>query len=105
MTSTNPPFPAWGLDVLAAPGGERPLRLDGQKLVDDAGKRLAEVVHGIVRVHLESVDPSIEYYRVIGGARLSERAAVPLAMTSPDTPVYHAYLERIAPAMADSLNV
>jgi ubiquinone/menaquinone biosynthesis C-methylase UbiE len=52
-----------------------------------------------------SEDPSMEYYRTIGGAHFHEHSAVPFAMTSLDTPVYHDYLREFAPNNHDSLVV
>jgi ubiquinone/menaquinone biosynthesis C-methylase UbiE len=69
-----------------------------------AGNRsVGGIDNGILRFQMVSADPSIEYYRTIGGAHFHERSAVPFAMTSLDTPVYHDYLREFAPDSHDSL--
>lgn len=53
------------------------------------------VENGIARFPIPAPDESITFYRSVGGAKFHERSKVAYAMTSLDTPVYHAYLEEL----------
>lgn len=70
-----------------------------------ADRPIGAMDNGILRFQMVSEDASMEYYRTIGGAHFHERSALPFAMTSLDTPVYHDYLRDFAPDNHDSLVV
>lgn len=53
---------------------------------------------GVYRFRTEVVDENIAHYRKIGGAHIVDRAIVPFAMTSLDTPRYREALEEVAPS-------
>src|SRR5437762_1705874 len=96
-------IPGWAWEVLASPGGG-PLRCEGTVLWA-ADQRIGRIDQGILRFKIPSRDPSMEYYRSIGGAHFHERSAVRYAMTALDTPVYHDYLREFAPDDRDILLV
>lgn len=60
---------------------------------------------GVLRYSDAAADANIEYYRKIGGSRIVDRAHVPFAMTTLDTPILHAALDRVAPQDLDALIV
>ncbi len=93
----------WAWELLESPGGE-PLRCEGTT-VWAADRPIGNIDNGILRFQMMTEDPSMEYYRTIGGAHFHERSAVPFAMTSLDTSVYHDYLREFAPNSRDSLVV
>jgi len=64
-------LPPWAVDLLSEMGRE---------------------VQGILEYPISKQDSSIAYYEGIGGAHFLSRTAVPYAMSSLDTPVYHRYL-------------
>jgi ubiquinone/menaquinone biosynthesis C-methylase UbiE len=94
---------SWAWEFLASPGGG-PLRCEGTTFWA-ADRPIGAIDNGILHFQMVSEDPSMEYYRTIGGAHFHERSAVPFAMTSLDTPVYHDYLREFAPNNHDSLVV
>jgi SAM-dependent methyltransferase len=88
-------IPEWAWEVLASPGGG-PLHCEhGILRTDD--QPIGRITKGILHFDMVREDPSTEYYRTIGGAHFHERASVPYAMTTLDTPVYHSYLREFAP--------
>ena len=97
-------IPSWAWAVLASPGSRKPLRSPND-LFDRSGRTIGRIDNGVLRFALADNDPSIAYYRDIGGAHFHERAAAPYAMSTLDTPVYHGYLRQIAPRRRDSLIV
>lgn len=95
MAAAPASLPDWALAILRAPGGG-PLRLaPGGLLQDGAGRPCGRIDQGVARFTLEAADDSIAFYREVGGAHFHERAAVPFAMTSLDTPVYHGYVDEL----------
>jgi ubiquinone/menaquinone biosynthesis C-methylase UbiE len=97
--------PDWSGFVIAAPGGGQDARLSGRDILSGSGKSLGRVDEGILRFGVKANDPSIEFYKTAGGADFHARSKVGYAMTSLDTPVYHAYLDRIAPDTSDGIIV
>jgi len=95
--------PKWAWEVLASPGGG-PLRCEGSVLWAP-DQPIGRIGQGILRFKIPIQDPSMEYYRGIGGAHFHERSAVRYAMTALDTPVYHHYLREFAPDDRDILLV
>jgi hypothetical protein len=87
----------WCDDLLAEPGGGAAARLSGDSIVTGDGKTIGHVQGGILRFGVPAEDPSIEFYKAIGGANFHDRAKVGYAMTTLDTPVYHDYLKLIRP--------
>jgi ubiquinone/menaquinone biosynthesis C-methylase UbiE len=81
-------IPAWAADVLTADGIAR-----------------ASIVDGVVRVVVPGEDPSIRFYRAVGGAHFYERSQVGYAMTTLDTSVYHRYLSELRPDDTDAVIV
>ena len=103
MESAADQIASWAWDLLASPGGGS-FHREGTTLW--AGDRhMGRIDNGVLRFQMVNEDPSIEYYRTIGGAHFHERSAVPFAMTSLDTPVYHDYLREFAPNSRDALVV
>jgi hypothetical protein len=94
-------IPAWAWKVLAKPGGG-PLRRERGVLLAGA-QPIGRIDRGILRFDMPAGDPSAEYYRAIGGAHFHERSAVPFAMTTLDTLVYHDYLREFAPEDRESI--
>ena len=96
-------IPEWAWEVLAS-AGDGPLRCEGG-ILGAADQPIGRIDQGILRFDMPREDPSMEYYRTIGGAHFHERSAVPYAMTALDTPVYHDYLRQFAPDDHDILVV
>jgi SAM-dependent methyltransferase len=103
MTGIQPP--PWTGEVLRCPGTAERLELRDSRLVRRDGAEVAIVEQGIVRFPVPSPDDSIAFYRKLGGAHFHERAAVPFAMSSLDTPVYHAWIDDVLPADRDAVIV
>lgn len=95
--------PLWRNEILAEPGTGAPATVAGDQVVTADGRRIGHVQAGIVRFGVPAEDPSIEFYKSIGGADFHERSKVGYAMTTLDTPVYHDYLKRIRPAHPDAI--
>lgn len=95
MTVENMDLPQWAFEVLATPGGAAPLRRQGDVLLAPSGAPAGRVEQGVARFGLPDGDASIAFYQAVGGAHFHERAQVPLAMTTLDTPVYHGYLAQL----------
>ena len=104
--SVSAPLPHWALSLLVCPDSHEALQLvdNGFVRLSD-GAAVATLSGGIVHFDVSQGDPSIEYYRAIGGASFTERSAVPFAMSSLDTPIYHSYLEELRPASYDDVIV
>lgn len=98
-------IPAWAVSVLQCPSTGAPLNLDGDRLMTADGIVRASIVDGVVRVNVSGEDPSISFYRAVGGAHFHERSQVGYAMTTLDTSVYHAYLSELRPDNADAVIV
>jgi SAM-dependent methyltransferase len=94
-------LPTWASEVLSEPGGKGSIHVDGTRLVGALGKPVAEIVDDVVQFAPAGGDPSIAYYESIGGAHFYERSSMPFAMSSLDTPVYHAYLSELRPLEPD----
>lgn len=97
MTALQSPIPNWALAVLSSPGGHGQLVQSGDMLHDRNGNAVARIVDGVVCCSVRADDPSIAFYKAAGGAQFHERSKVAYAMTTLDTPVYRAYLDRIRP--------
>jgi SAM-dependent methyltransferase len=97
----SPYLSPWALEILRCPTIGGPLRLDQNRLLRSDGSQAALVDGGVVRFPIDSPDRSIAFYREAGGARFHERAVEPFAMSSLDTPVYHAHLDELCPRDAD----
>jgi SAM-dependent methyltransferase len=89
-------LPVWAREILRSPGGD-PVSIEGDRLIG-RGTEVGKIESGIVRILVDDPDPSITYYRAIGGAHFYERASVPFAMSALDTPLYHRFLDEIAPS-------
>ena len=77
------------------------MRVDQNRLLRSDGSQAGLVDGGVVRFPIDSPDPSIAFYSQAGGARFHERAVEPFAMSSLDTPVYHAHLDELCPRELD----
>jgi SAM-dependent methyltransferase len=73
------------------------LWLDRNRLVRSDGFQAGLLEGSIARFPIILPDPGISFYREAGGARFHERTVEPFAMSSLDTPVYHAHLEELCP--------
>src|SRR5882762_751032 len=91
-------IPGWAEAILQCPVSGHPLRRDGSRLMTADGTLRASIVDGVVRVVVPGEDPSIRFYRSVGGAHFHERSHVGYAMTTLDTSVYHGYLAELRPA-------
>jgi SAM-dependent methyltransferase len=94
-------LPPWALEILRCPTTGERLRVDQNRLLRSDGSQTGLVDGGIVRFPIGSPDPSIAFYSQAGGARFHERAVEPFAMSSLDTPVYHAHLDELCPRELD----
>jgi SAM-dependent methyltransferase len=66
---------------------------------------LGQVQDGVLRCGPDCRSAAVAYFQSIGGTHIFERAQVAYAMTTLDTPVYHAHLEDFAPADRNSVIV
>jgi SAM-dependent methyltransferase len=98
-------IPSWATSVLACPGSRERLVAAGDHLVAPDDRAVADMADGIVRFGLPAHDSGIDYYRAVGGAHFHERSTVPYAMTTLDTPAYHAYLAELRAPDLDGLVV
>jgi len=98
-------LPQWALDVLRSPKTGEPVRLEGCRLVNDIGQEVAGIEQNVVRFPVAVVDDIITFHRSIGGPRFFERSATPFAMSSLDTPIYHACLDEILPSNSEAVVV
>jgi SAM-dependent methyltransferase len=98
-------LPHWALDVLQSPRGRERLQLEGHRLVNERGQEAARIENHVVRFSVPSPDDSIVFYRAIGGPHFFERSSTPFAMSSLDTPIYHARLDEILPTDRESIIV
>jgi SAM-dependent methyltransferase len=98
-------LPQWALDLLRSPKTGEPLRLEASQLVNDIGQEVAQIEQNVVRFPVAVVDDIITFHRGIGGPRFFERSATPFAMSSLDTPIYHACLDEILPNDSDAVVV
>jgi SAM-dependent methyltransferase len=73
------------------------LVLHDDRLFRRDGTKVAHIEQGIIRFPIPSPDDSIAFYRNVGGSHFYERAAVPFAMSSLDTPIYHARVDEVLP--------
>jgi SAM-dependent methyltransferase len=103
--SSSSRIPDWAENLLTVPGTNAPLCRGRDQLLGPAGEPVGQVLDGIVRTGVPRDDPSIAYYRTIGGAHFFERSAVAYAMTTLDTPVYHGHLKEFAPEERDAVIV
>jgi SAM-dependent methyltransferase len=90
-------LPPWAFEILSCPTTGERLRLDQHRLLRSDGSEAGLVDRGIVRFPINSPDESIVFFKSIGGPRFHERATEPFAMSSLDTPVYHAHLDELCP--------
>lgn len=102
MSLDLPPFAA---DVLAARDGLGAVQRQGAALVAEDGSEVGRVENGILRTPVPEDDSGVAFYRAVGGAHFHERRAVPYAMTTLDTPVYHGYLADYAPQGTEAIIV
>jgi SAM-dependent methyltransferase len=98
-------LPSWALPILRAPDGDEPVHLEGNRLLSAGGDEVGRLENGVLRFPVREGDDSIGFYRKVGGAHFHERRAVPFAMSSLDTPIYHSYLEEVRPADLDGVVV
>ena len=94
-------LPPWAFEILRCPTTGGRLRLDKDHLLRADDSEAGLVDGGIVRFPINSPDESIIFYKRVGGARFHERATEPFAMSSLDTPVYHAHLDELCPPDVD----
>lgn len=97
-------LPTWTDDILRRAGSDEPLNAFEGRLVARDGTTVAEVEEGIVRLPF-TADQSVEFYRKVGGAHFYERATIPFAMSSLDTPVYHAFINKVLPVNHEEIIV
>src|SRR5262249_20211161 len=97
--------PSWALPILHAPGSDEPVHLEGNSLLLAGGKEVGRLETGVFRFPVREGDDSIGFYRKVGGAHFHERRAVPFAMSSLDTQIYHSYLEEVRPPDLDGVVV
>jgi SAM-dependent methyltransferase len=98
-------LPSWAQAILRCPQTSERLHLKGNLLVRADGTEAARIDNDIVRFPVSLADDSITFYRKVGGTHFQERAGVPFAMSSLDTPIYHSYLNEILPKDPDHLVV
>jgi hypothetical protein len=91
-------LPQWAEDILRCPTTGERLHVGDDGLVRRDGVEVARVEQGVVRFPISSPDDNIAFYRNLGGAHFHERAAVPFAMSTLDTPIYHARVNEVLPA-------
>lgn len=94
-------IPEWAWKVLAGPSGG-PLRCENGILLA-VDRPIGRIDRGILRFDIPNGGPSTVYYRAIGGAHFHQRSAVPFAMSTLDTAVYHDYLREFMPVDRDAL--
>lgn len=95
-------LPDWAKDLLRCPRTKEPLTLLKSRLVRPDGTDAGRMEQGIVRFPV-TTDECIAFYRKVGGTHFHERSVVPFAMSSLDTPIYHADLDEILPADPDGI--
>jgi SAM-dependent methyltransferase len=105
LTTKTLGIAAWAWSILGCPGGRGGVFPKDDRLVDAKGLAVGNVDNGLVRFGIRSDDPSVKYYRSIGGAHFHERSATPYAMSALDAPLYREYLRQIAPSRHDSVIV
>jgi SAM-dependent methyltransferase len=98
-------LPPWTSEVLCCPATRRKLEVRDNRLVRDDGTTVAHVDHGVIRLPVSIADPSITFYRNVGGSHFHERSVVPFAMSALDTPVYHAFVDDLLPIDRDAIVV
>jgi SAM-dependent methyltransferase len=74
------------------------MQIREDRLVRSNGTVVAKIEHGIIRFPVSTSDASIDFYRSVGGAHFHERSIIPFAMSSLDTPIYHACIDDILPS-------
>jgi SAM-dependent methyltransferase len=94
-------LPPWAFQILRCPTTGECLRLHQHRLLRLDHSEAGLVDEGIVRFAINSPDESIVFFKSIGGPRFHERATEPFAMSSLDTPVYHAHLDELCPRDLD----
>lgn len=87
----------WINGVLAVPGGKMGARVVGDEIYNDIGAMIGKLVEGVLCFGVEANDPSIRYYKKLGGVSFHERAKVSYAMTALDSPVYASCLSSLTP--------
>ena len=98
-------LPTWTDDILRCPNTGALLELHGDRLLRRDGAEVARIEQGVVRFPVPSPDDSIAFYRSLGGPHFHERATVPFAMSSLDTPIYHAWVDAVLPTDLDAIIV
>jgi SAM-dependent methyltransferase len=97
------PLPPWAHEILVSPRTKLPVDEEQGQFVAADGEICGQLNDGIACFPVATGDPSIEFYRDVGGARFHERAAVPYAMSALDTDVYHGYLAELRPHDQDAV--
>jgi ubiquinone/menaquinone biosynthesis C-methylase UbiE len=92
-------LPSWAFELLVSP--TRSAVVQEQDRWEVAGR----VIDGIACFPVVKPDPSIAFYRGVGGARFHERANMPYAMSALDTHVYHGYLAELRPGDPETVIV
>jgi ubiquinone/menaquinone biosynthesis C-methylase UbiE len=103
MTPASAELPRWAHEILVSPKTQLPLVEQQGRLMESDGGVAATIVEGIACFPISTPDPSIKFYRSLGGAHFHERATVPYAMSALDTDVYHGYLAELRPDELDAL--
>jgi ubiquinone/menaquinone biosynthesis C-methylase UbiE len=103
MTAPGRSLPCWAYEILVSPQTRSPLSERQGRLIAPDGEVAGTIVEGIACFPSPTPDPSIEFYRDVGGARFYERAAVPYSMSALDTEVYHGYLAELRCDNLDAL--
>jgi hypothetical protein len=76
MESAADQIASWAWELLAGPGGGGAFHREGTTIW--AGNRqMGRIENGVLRFQMVSEDPSIEYYRNIGGAHFMNAPRFP----------------------------
>jgi SAM-dependent methyltransferase len=94
-------LPLWAVQILRCPRTGTRLQVQEEHLRTTEGAEVARIEQGVVRFPVHSADDSIAFYREVGGTHFHERSAVPFAMSTIDTPVYHGHVETLLPGDRD----
>jgi SAM-dependent methyltransferase len=98
-------LPSWTSEVLCCPATRGQLELRNNSLMRDDGTTLAYIDRGVIRLPVSIADPSITFYRSVGGSHFHERSLIPFAMSALDTRIYHAFVDDLLPNNCDAIIV
>jgi SAM-dependent methyltransferase len=98
-------LPSWTSEVLCCPATRKQLELRDNKLMREDGATVAHVDQGVIRLPVSIADQSVTFYRNVGGPHFHERSAIPFAMSTLDTPIYHAFVDGLLTSDRDAIIV